>query len=115
VGENPDDLGIRTAKGVMESLSQDGAVLVDVEQGLCFRLNPVGAKIWQMVKDGRSVDEIADAFEREFGVPRPQLLGDISAFLRQLERMRLIGERSSLAVKGGLLRRLFNRRRDSSA
>lgn len=110
MAEHVNDRGIKIAKGVIESLTQDGAVLVDIEQGLCFAVNPVGARIWQMVKDGRCVDQIADAFEQEFPLPRTQLLGDISAFLKQLERLRLIGEQSSFAAKRGFLGRLLSRR-----
>jgi hypothetical protein len=104
---------IRVAKGVRETVNQDGAVLLDIEQGLCFSLNPVGTRIWEMIKDGRSVDEIADALEQEFRLPRTQLLTDISDFLKQLEKMRLVGEQSLPAEKRGLFSRFLGRRRSA--
>lgn len=66
-----------------------------------------------MVKDGHSSDEITDTLEEEFHLPRPQLLGDISDFLEQLEKMRLVGEQSSSADKSGLLSRLVGRSRSA--
>ncbi len=105
---------IKIAKGVRETVNQDGAVLLDIEQGLCFSLNPVGTKIWEMIKDGRSVDEIAEALEEEFHLPRTQLLTDISDFLKQLENMRLVGNQSSPAERRGFLSRLLSRRRSSA-
>ena len=48
------------APGVRETASEDGAVLLDIEQGICFSLNPVGLKIWELLKKHYSVDQIAE-------------------------------------------------------
>jgi hypothetical protein len=102
---------IKVAEGVRETVNQDGAVLLDIEQGLCFSLNPVGTRIWEMIKDGRSVDEIADTLEEEFRLPRAQMLTDVSDFVTQLNNMRLVGNRPSPADRRGFLSRLLGRRR----
>jgi hypothetical protein len=86
-------------------------VLLDIEQGLCFGLNPVGARIWEMIKDGHSVDEITDTLEKEFRLPRTQLVADISDFLKQLEKMKLVGEDSSPPAERGFFSRLLARNR----
>ena len=39
------------APGVRETASEDGAVLLDIEQGICFSLNPVGLKIWELLEE----------------------------------------------------------------
>jgi hypothetical protein len=113
MSEQENNAAIKVAKGVRETVNQDGAVLLDIEQGLCFSLNPVGTKIWEMIKDGRSIDEIADTLERDFRLPRAQLLTDISDFLKQLENMRLVGEQASHAGTRGLLSRWLGRRRSA--
>jgi hypothetical protein len=111
LSEQVNNSAIKVAKGVRETVNQDGAVLLDIEQGLCFSLNPVGTRIWEMIKDGRSVDEIADALEEEFRLPRTQLLTDISDFVNQLENMQLVGNQPSHSDRRGLLSRLLGRRR----
>lgn len=78
------------APGVREVTSEDGAVLLDVEQGVCFSLNPVGLKIWELLKKGCSVEQIADALEKEFPVSRPQLISDAGEFIAALEAKQLI-------------------------
>ena len=78
------------APGVRETASEDGAVLLDIEQGICFSLNPVGLKIWELLKTHHSVDEIADDLAQDFPVPRSQLLSDVVEFLQSLEAKRLI-------------------------
>ena len=78
------------APGVRETASEDGAVLLDVEQGVCFSLNPVGLKIWELLKKRCSLDQIADALGQEFSVSRSQLLSDATEFVEALEAKHLI-------------------------
>ena len=112
--EQVNNSAIKVTKGVRETVNQDGAVLLDIEQGLCFSVNPVGTKIWKMIKDGRSVDEIVDALEEEFRLPRTQLLTDVSDFVKQLENMRLVGNQPSPADRRGLLSRWLGRPRSTT-
>jgi hypothetical protein len=78
------------APGVRETASADGAVLLDIEQGICFSLNPVGLRIWELLKKRCSLDQIADALGQEFSVPRSQILSDASEFIEALEARHLI-------------------------
>ena len=78
------------AAGVREAVSEDGAVLLDVEQVICFSLNPVGHKIWELLKQQCSLDQIVDTLERDFTVPRPQLLSDATEFIAALKAKHLI-------------------------
>jgi hypothetical protein len=109
LSEQENNSAIKVARGVRETVSQDGAVLLDIDQGLCFSLNPVGARIWEMVKDGRSRNEITNTLEEEFRLPRTQLVADISDFLKQLEKMKLVGRDPSHSAEHGFLSRLLAR------
>jgi hypothetical protein len=113
LAEHENNSAIKPAHGVRETASQDGAVLLDIEQGLCFGLNPVGARIWEMIKDGHSVDEITDTLEKEFRFPRTQLVADISDFVKQLEKMKLVGEQASPSDQRGFFSRLLARNRST--
>lgn len=95
------------APGVRETASEDGAVLLDIEQGICFSLNPVGLKIWELLKKHYSVDQITDALARDFSVPRPQLVSDITEFLQSLEAKRLLRRRGQPVVRQSWLTRIF--------
>ncbi len=106
---------ITIAPAVRETASEDGAVLLDPEQGICFSLNPVGLKIWEMLKKQYSVDQIADAFEREFHLPRAELLSDISEFLTELEAKHLIHHGSHQVAKQGWLAKILPWRKERAS
>ena len=95
------------APGVRETASEDGAVLVDIEQGICFSLNPVGLKIWELLKKRYSVDQIADAMAQDFPVSRSQLLSDVVEFLQSLEAKRLIRRSGHTVPTRSWLTRVF--------
>jgi hypothetical protein len=69
----------------------DGAVLLDMRQGICLSLTPVGAKIWQLLKSGQSVDEIVGCLSVEFHeVSRTQIHHDALEFIADLRAKGLI-------------------------
>ena len=103
------------ATGVREVASQDGAVLLDIEQGICFSLNPVGLKIWELLKKRCSPDQIADALAQEFSVPRTQLLSDTNEFIGALEAKHLIrGPNDTLPKKPWFFKMLPRKERSSA-
>jgi hypothetical protein len=87
------------APGVRETASEDGAVLLDIEQGICFSLNPVG------------LDQIADALGQEFSVPRDQLLSDASEFVGALEAKHLIRRPNDTLPKKSWFSRILPRKK----
>jgi hypothetical protein len=99
------------APGVREVASEDGAVLLDVEQGICFSLNPVGLRIWESLKKRSSLDQIADALAQEFSVPRSQLLSDAVEFIEALEAKQLVRRPGQSATKNRWFARILSRRK----
>jgi len=95
------------APGVRETASEDGAVLLDIEQGICFSLNPVGLRIWELLKNRCSIDQIADALGKEFPVPRSQLLSDANEFIEALEAKHLIYRPRQLPPKKSWLSKML--------
>ena len=81
---------IKPLDSVRETINQDGAVLLDIKQGLCFSMNALGTTIWQMLKSGNSLADIANALEVEFEVPRFQIEADVAAFVGELRKRNLI-------------------------
>jgi Coenzyme PQQ synthesis protein D (PqqD) len=66
--------------------SEDGAVLLDINQGLCYSLNVVGSQIWLTIESspGIRLEGIVDALQTHFQVPREQLRTDTAEYLSNL-------------------------------
>jgi Coenzyme PQQ synthesis protein D (PqqD) len=80
----------RPSESVRHTQSQDGAVLLDVEQGFCFGVNPVGSQIWTLMKEGRSLDEIVYHLAGQFRMPKDELRADVLEFAATLQRHGLL-------------------------
>lgn len=86
--------GWKVSPGVRATCNQDGAVLLDIDHGCCYRLNAVGGRIWQIIEAGQgrsSSDDIVEVLAREFTeVPREQLMTDVDNCLSDLEKKALV-------------------------
>jgi|SRR5215472_759437 len=101
---------LKPSDGVRNINTQDGAVLLDIDQGLCFSMNPVGARIWEMLKMNHSIDNIADVLASEYSIAREQVLEDVQEFLAQLQNQNLlVSNRETKKNMGGLFQRFFRR------
>ena len=79
--------------GVRSTYTEDGAVLLDVNRGLCYSLNVVAAQIWVTIEGspgGISLEGIVDALETHFPVARQQLEDDTSDCVDKIERLGLL-------------------------
>lgn len=82
---------ITICDGVREAFNQDGAILLDIDHGRCLSLNVVGSRIWKMLKEHKSSDEVIDQLQRDFEeVPGEQLRMDYLDFVQQLQRNGLV-------------------------
>jgi hypothetical protein len=95
---------------VRESNGSDGAVLLDIQQGICFSLNPVGAKIWELIKERKSTDDIIAILVKDFDAPVEQIRSDVVEFAALLKQNGLLlsaGESS--AKRSGFIRSVIHR------
>ena len=78
---------------VRSTYSEDGAVLLDIQKGLCYSLNPVAARVWSKVEaspSGVDLRGIVDAMATDYTISHEQLVGDIDECLMKLENMGLV-------------------------
>jgi Coenzyme PQQ synthesis protein D (PqqD) len=69
---------------------QENVVLLSVRAGAYFRLNSVGAEIWNMLIEPRRVSDILDVLEQTYDVEVDIMTRDVAAFLDTLLERRLI-------------------------
>jgi hypothetical protein len=65
-------------------------VILDLESGTYFGLDPVGARIWQLIGAGHSVSSICEVMVEEYEVSREALEHDVLALAQELVTRKLI-------------------------
>lgn len=75
---------------VVESRLGDETVLLDLETGIYFGIDAVGTRVWELLQDGASPEEICDTLRIEYFDAPDSLETDIIEFLGQLADNKLI-------------------------
>jgi hypothetical protein len=65
-------------------------VLLHLDSGTYFGLDPVGTRAWQLSETGKSLNEACDAIIEEFDVSRQVLEQDVLALARDLVDKKLV-------------------------
>jgi hypothetical protein len=72
--------------------NQDGAVVLDIQQGQMFNVNFVGSRILELLKSGTAESAIVEQISHEFGVERDLAENDVGEFLHNLKKCHLVEE-----------------------
>jgi len=69
---------------------EDEMVLLGMEDGIYYGLNPVGAFIWEQIKEPKTIDEVRDAILAEYDVEKGECKRDLMELLEELAEKGLI-------------------------
>lgn len=73
------------------STEVDGeSVILDLEEGVYYGLNPVGARIWSEIQEPAAVEEITAAILAEYDVNAEECREDVISLLQDLKENDLI-------------------------
>ncbi len=78
----------RKAERELQRLTGAG-ILVDAD-GNHFGINQVGVRIWELLADGRSLDELVESLRREFDITETRCRDEAERFLGQLLERSLV-------------------------
>ena len=81
---------MKPRQGVIAKMVGSEMVLLDYDRGIYYGLNPVGARVWQLLSDGSTVEQVIDRLTDEYDVARAALEADVTALLRELEAKELV-------------------------
>ena len=76
--------------GVRSTRNEDGGIVLDIDHGQMFRLNPVGALILQLLGNGCAEAEIVQEIARQYNTSEETVLADLREFLQSLEEHKLV-------------------------
>jgi hypothetical protein len=69
-------------------------VLLHLDTGIYFGLNPVGAEIWNYIREEKSLEQIRDHLLSRYDVPRSRCETEVRALLGNLVAQGLAGIRN---------------------
>ncbi len=85
---NPGPLSI--PKAVMARQVGDEIVILDLASGTYFGLDPVGARVWQLLGEGASPVDICETLLAEFDTDRDTLTRDVDKLIAELQARGLV-------------------------
>src|SRR6266851_493981 len=77
----------------------DGMVVVKASDGLCYRLDPVGSRIWELAAKRVMPHTIVTRIAKEYSAPRKTIERDVIALLTELAANHLVTVEPSAAAR----------------
>lgn len=69
---------------------QGESVILNLKSGVYFGLNPVGARIWELVQQTITIQQIQQTIISEYAVETERAESDVVSLLKQLSEVGLI-------------------------
>ena len=68
----------------------DTIVMMDVDEGQYYELDPIGARVWNLLETSRPAADLCDVLAAEFDVDSDTCRHDILEFLEEARAMRIV-------------------------
>lgn len=78
------DSVVAASKNQVSSDLGGEAAILDLEAGVYYGLDEVGARIWELIQERRSAREVRDALRAEYDVEPERCERDVLALLQEL-------------------------------
>jgi hypothetical protein len=86
----PKDALVQAATDQVSSVLGEEAVILNLQEGKYFGLNPVGTRVWQLIQTPRTVEAILAGLLEEYDVTPEQCERDLMDLLSRLADAGLI-------------------------
>ena len=83
---------IRIRKNQTGKRIGDEWVLLNLENGAYYGLNPTASLIWEELVKGKEFEAVVDRLQKEFQTDRRKLERDLSEFLKELKEAGFVEE-----------------------
>ena len=82
----------RNSKTISGRLS-DELVMMDMDKGKYFSLNPVATRIWDLLADPMSVEELCSHLMEEYEVEANQCQKDVEDVIEKMKKLNIVLEK----------------------
>ena len=66
------------------------AVILQLQDGMYYGLDPVGATVWRFIQTPKTITEVRDAIVEEYDVTPERCEADLRALLAEMKEQRLV-------------------------
>jgi hypothetical protein len=80
---------IRNNKTISGRL-HDELVMMDIEQGKYFSLNPVATRIWDLLEKESVIDEVCSKLIEEYEVEPGQCIKEVTEYIIDMQKLDLV-------------------------
>ena len=100
VSKNPIGVGatVVATEGQVSCDLQGEAAILNLESGVYYGLDSVGARIWDLIKEPKTVKELRDTLVEEFEVAPDRCEADLRDLLEKLSAEGLVEIKNEAAV-----------------
>ena len=89
---------VRIPDGVLSHDLQGELVILNLNTGVYFGLDPVGTRIWHLIQEHQSLQKVLHSMVEEYEVGEAQCMQDLLSFVAQMREKGLVVETSNRAV-----------------
>jgi hypothetical protein len=86
------DTPVVITRELLASALGEEKVILDMDSGLYYGLDEVGARVWDLLTEPRAPREVCDRIEEEYEVDRDLLESDVLHLVRQFDAEGLLAE-----------------------
>lgn len=86
---------VRRSSDVMASQVDNELVMMDVERGMYYALNPVGADIWERLAEPQKVADLCAQLMQQYDVDQATCEADVLAVLNDMAENGLLAQQKS--------------------
>lgn len=84
------DVNVTVPQDVMAREVGNETVILDLASGTYYGLDPVGARIWQLMAAGQTLVQVCDVMQAEYDVTREDIERDVLALTQTLLDKQLV-------------------------
>jgi hypothetical protein len=81
---------IVAADHVTSAEVEDESIILDLEEGIYYGLNPTGARIWKEIQQPSTIREITSVVISDYNVDKEQCIKDVKSLVHELKKNNLI-------------------------
>lgn len=82
---------VRRSSDVMASQVDNELVMMDIERGMYYALNPVGADLWERLAEPQQVADLCAQLMQQYDVDQATCEADVLAVLNDMAESGLLG------------------------